>query len=341
MPPKKRSRKPPPRDVQRRMETVLKAIFEAEEPSPVMVDLSDSVRPNKKFEVSLTENQRKSLIEWCNLPGRLKSKLESAGTGKQIVFVTRNELDEFYNRIGEYAQYSPPSDRKRLGTLQAQIAELFAQELVENLAARNQEKCGRSSSARAASRLKPTKTIYQFKITLLDTAPVIWRRIQVQDCFLDDLHHHIQAVMGWENNHLHHFIIGRERYGIPKWLDDDVFGSKVVDSAKTLLSDLVPANGKRIKIEYTYDMGDNWEHEVLFEGIVKPDRKTKYPVCVEGERACPPENCGGTPGYQQILVALDDPESDEYHEVLDFVGRRFDPDRFDAKAATWEMREYN
>lgn len=336
--PKKRSRKPPPPDVQRRMDEVLKAIFGTDGPTPVVIDLSDSVKPNKKFEVSLTENQRKSLVAWCNLPNRLKNKFESAEAGKMIVTVTRKELDEIFNRIGEYAQYSPPVDRKRLGTLQAQIAELFAQERVESLAAHNQKKASRSHKTGAPTKPKPTKTVYQFRITLLDTAPVIWRRIQVPDCTLNILHYHIQAVMGWENSHLHHFDINGKRHGLPEHIDCYGNGG-VVDSRKVMVSEIVAADGKKIAFRYTYDFCENWEHEVLFEGIVKPDQKTKYPVCVEGERACPPEDCGGTPGYEQILVALDDPESDEYHEVLDFVGRRFDPDRFDAEVATRKMRK--
>jgi hypothetical protein len=184
---------------------------------------------------------------------------------------------------------------------------------------------------------KPPTAIYQFKITLLDTKPTIWRRIQIPDCKLNTLHYHIQAVMGWENSHLHHFIIGRERYGVPELLDDPFLGSKVLDSTKILLSDLLPANGKRLRFEYTYDMGDNWEHEVLFEGIVKPDQKTTCPVCVEGERAGPPEDCGGVPGYEHLLDVLKDPGQEEYHDALHWVGDDFDPEHFDAGRATKRM----
>lgn len=182
---------------------------------------------------------------------------------------------------------------------------------------------------------KPT-TIYQFRITLLDTKPKIWRRIQIPDCRLNTLHLHIQAVMGWENSHLHHFDIKGERHGIPEHLDYDGDGG-VVDSRKIMVSEIVPADGKKIAFRYTYDFGDNWEHEVLFEGIVTPDPGTKYHVCVEGERAAPPENSGGTPGYEYLLEVLKDRRHEEHREMLEWVGENFDPEAFDARIATVRM----
>jgi len=183
---------------------------------------------------------------------------------------------------------------------------------------------------------KSPTTIYQFKITLLDTKPKIWRRIQIPDCKLNTLHYHIQAVMGWENSHLHHFDIRGERHGIPEHLDYDGDGS-IIDSKKILVSGIVPHDGKKIAFRYTYDFGDNWEHEILFEGIVKPEPGKRYPLCLEGEQACPPENCGGTPGYEHLLCVLRDPEDEEYDEVLEWVGEDFAPEAFDPKIATVRM----
>ena len=104
-----------------------------------------------------------------------------------------------------------------------------------------------------------------------------------------------------------------------------------------MVSEIVPHDGKKIAFRYTYDFGDNWEHEVLFEGVVKPDPSTKYPACVEGERAGPPENCGGTPGYKYLLGVLNDPENEEYDAMLKWVGEDFDPALFDARIATVRM----
>jgi hypothetical protein len=84
-------------------------------------------------------------------------------------------------------------------------------------------------------------------------------------------------------------------------------------------------------------MGDNWDHEILFEGTCEPATKAKHPVCLEGERACPPENCGGDAGYEHLLCVLHDPEDDEYDDMVEWVGEGFDPEKFDAKRATARM----
>jgi hypothetical protein len=186
---------------------------------------------------------------------------------------------------------------------------------------------------------KPAKQIYQFKITLLGIKPKVWRRIQVTDGSLDDLHWLIQGAFGWTNSHLHDFDVGPDRYGIPSMLDMEEM-PECRDSTKTRLRDLLPKGGKPFAFKYTYDLGDNWEHEVLFEGVVTAPRKIKYPICVEGERACPPEDCGGEVGYEHLLAVLGDPTHDEHADYQEWVGG-FDPEYFDAKEATAVMREYN
>jgi hypothetical protein len=189
-------------------------------------------------------------------------------------------------------------------------------------------------SARAQ---KPAKQIYQFKITLLGIKPRVWRRIQVTDGTLEDLHWHIQGAFGWNNSHLHDFDVGPDRYGIPSMLDMEEM-PECKDSTKTLLSDILPSDGNQFAFKYTYDLGDNWEHEVLLEGVVTAPRKIKYPVCLEGERACPPEDCGGPGGYERLLEVLADPAHKEHAHYQDWVGY-FDPKYFDARDATAAMRE--
>jgi hypothetical protein len=192
----------------------------------------------------------------------------------------------------------------------------------------------------APAKQKPLKVVYQFKITLMGVKPNVWRRIQIRDCFLADLHWHIQGAFGWTNSHLHDFDIGSDRYGIPSMLDmEDMPECK--DSTKTLLSDLLPKDGRRFVFRYTYDLGDNWEHEVLFEGVVEVPKRTRLPMCIEGERACPPEDCGGEGGYEHLLHVLGDPTHEEHRDMVEWVGGRFDPERFDAKMATAIMREYS
>jgi hypothetical protein len=197
----------------------------------------------------------------------------------------------------------------------------------------------KSATTWAPAKPKPTNEIYQLKITLMHIKPTIWRRIQIKDCFLGDLHGHIQGAFGWTNSHLHDFDIGRDRYGIPSEIDDPNY-PECKDSTTALLSDILPKDRKRFVFKYTYDMGDNWEHEVIFEGVVQPNRKIKYPICLEGERACPPEDCGGEMGYEHLLEVLGDPKHEEYLDLRQWAGN-FDPERFDAQATTWQMREYN
>lgn len=187
-------------------------------------------------------------------------------------------------------------------------------------------------------RIPASKRLYQFKITLKDIVPPIWRRIQVRDCTLDKLHERIQTAMGWTNSHLHQFKIGGVLYGDPQLLlegfEDDL---DIVNSLETRLREIVPEEGKRFQFEYEYDFGDGWEHEVLFEGCLRAEKGARYPLCLEGERACPPEDVGGTRGYQEYLDAMADPEHEEHAEYLEWRGP-FDPEGFDAEAATKMMR---
>lgn len=181
----------------------------------------------------------------------------------------------------------------------------------------------------------PTDALYQFKITLIDSKPPIWRRIQVQDCTLDKFHEHIQTAMGWTNSHLHQFEIGGQPYGNPELLEDV---GDYQDSTTTLLSEILPSGRKKLRFRYEYDFGDGWLHEVLFEGCPPVDPKAKYPLCLEGERACPPEDCGGIWGYYGMLAALADPKHEQHADFMEWIGP-VDPEKFDAKKATRDMKK--
>ena len=181
-------------------------------------------------------------------------------------------------------------------------------------------------------------TVYQFKITLLGSMPPIWRRIQVADCTLDKLHEHIQTAMGWTNSHLHQFEIKGKRYGDPELIVDGFDDSNCVDSTRTRISRILPKTGKRFRFTYEYDFGDGWDHEILFEGCPQKEPGRKYPLCVEGERACPPEDVGGIGGFYEFLEALADPKHDQHDEFMEWGGE-FDPEKFDAQQATKEIKE--
>lgn len=183
-----------------------------------------------------------------------------------------------------------------------------------------------------------SERLYQFKITLLESHPPIWRRIQVKDGTLDKLHEHIQTAMGWTNSHLHQFEIGGVVYGDPEllyegWQDE----TPPVDSLITRISEIVPQDGKRFGFRYEYDFGDGWQHEVLFEGCLRAGKGERYPLCVEGERACPPEDVGGVWGYAEFLEALADPNHEQHDDYTEWAGP-FDSEEFDAEKVTKAMR---
>lgn len=195
-------------------------------------------------------------------------------------------------------------------------------------------------SDKAARPAKPdAATVFQFKITLIGSRPPIWRRIQVEDCTLDKLHEHIQTSMGWTNSHLHQFEIEGEQYGDPDLLGDDFEEFEGIDSTRIKLRKIIPATGKRTRFKYEYDFGDGWEHEICFEGCLPKEPGANYPLCVAGERACPPEDVGGLRGYERFLEIIRDKSHSEHAAMLRWAGDGFDPETFDPAVASNEMQQ--
>ncbi len=170
--------------------------------------------------------------------------------------------------------------------------------------------------------------VYQFRVTLRDVMPPVWRRIQIgENVTLEELHRVLQIALGWQDCHLHEFTIGKRAYGVPD-LDDPMSGHTVVDERRTRLSEVGLRVGESFR--YLYDFGDGWEHDVLLEAIVMPEPEGKYPVCLAGERAAPPEDVGGVPGYENYREALRDPAHEEHEDLLAWRGP-FDPEAFSAE----------
>ncbi|MBI2481072.1 MAG: plasmid pRiA4b ORF-3 family protein [Planctomycetia bacterium] len=186
-------------------------------------------------------------------------------------------------------------------------------------------------------RISSSKRVYQLRISISDISPEIWRRIQVKECTLDRLHEHIQLAFGWWNYHLHQFLFAGRRYGDPWLLDDGFEDCEIVDSTTTKLSDIVPRDGKRYRFKYKYDFGDGWEHEVLFEGCIEAKRGERYPLCLEGERASPPEDVGGVYGYARYCEVMADPKHEEHDGLMAWRGA-YDPKAFDPVKTTKNMR---
>ncbi len=135
------------------------------------------------------------------------------------------------------------------------------------------------------------KAVYQLKVTLDGIRPSIWRRIQVRrDITLFKLHKILQVVMGWQNYHLHQFVIMGECYSVIS-IEADMLGDDFKDEKRFSLSRIIP--GEKFKFTYEYDFGDGWDHTILVEKILRPAEELKAPVCLDGKRSAPPEDCGG------------------------------------------------
>ena len=183
------------------------------------------------------------------------------------------------------------------------------------------------------SRRSTNEPIYQLKVTLRGIRPPIWRRLQVSsDTTLYKLHQIIQIAMGWENYHLYEFESGETRFGEP----DPDWGMDIKSSRRAKLSQVV--KGEKTKFSYTYDMGDNWEHEVVVEKILMPELAQRYPVCVTGKRACPPEDCGGIWGYEELLEIMSDPTHEEYEERMEWLGPGFKPESFNVEQVNLALK---
>jgi hypothetical protein len=143
---------------------------------------------------------------------------------------------------------------------------------------------------------------------------------------LAELHEVVQTAMGWTNSHLHEFTVGGARHGVP---DPDWGFDAVADESRTTLSQ-VAQDGSRLR--YAYDFGDGWDHDLTVEKVADPEPGTRYPLCVAGRRACPPEDVGGPWGYHEFLVAAGDPGHAEHEQWVRRVGRGFDPAEFDLAA---------
>jgi hypothetical protein len=185
------------------------------------------------------------------------------------------------------------------------------------------------------TRAVPPTSIYQVLVTLQEIEPPIWRRLLLpRDMRLSKLHRVLQVVMGWEDDHLHQFIAGATHYGVPdpEW-DAEL---PTVDERTVPLGRVLITLGD--SIVYEYDFGDSWRHEILLEQILPANPDRSYPLCLAGAGACPPEDVGGVGGYEEFLLAIDDPEHEEHDAMLTWVGGVFDPDGFDVNMVNRQLR---
>jgi hypothetical protein len=188
---------------------------------------------------------------------------------------------------------------------------------------------GRHGTRHLRGEPEPGDPVYQIIVTLAEvTEPPVWRRLLIPATMpLRQLHDVIQAAMGWQDSHLHCFTDGQHTYGFPE------AELAFTDDRSVLFGNLDLGSGG---IRYTYDFGDNWEHDIVVESVGAAQEGERYPRCIDGAGACPPEDCGGPPGYEQLRAVLADPGNEEHDDMLTWLGldhaSEFDPAAFDIEA---------
>ena len=175
----------------------------------------------------------------------------------------------------------------------------------------------------------PVTRIYQLRVALRHTKPEIWRRVLVAgQTNLNTLHYIMQTAMGWENMHLHLFRVGDVEYS-----DPDMKVARAKDEFSAKLFRIAPKKGGAFT--YEYDFGDSWNHAIKVEAVSEgDDRYPGHPVCIGGARACPPEDCGGVPGYEYLLKAIRDPKHPDHQYKVGRFGGRIDPEAFDVDSVS-------
>jgi hypothetical protein len=192
---------------------------------------------------------------------------------------------------------------------------------------------GRGGQRKPAKQAAPKRSSqwFQVKITLKNIKPPIWRRIIIPDCTLADLDEYVQTAMGWDGSHLSCFDIDGEAYSPPEPFSGAV-PDDTEDARRYTLGQFVRQGIK--KFRHDYDFGDGWEHSIVVEKVLTKEQAPSLPACTDGARACPPEDCGGVPGYYELLEALKNPQLPENKERLDWIGDEWDPESFDPQEVT-------
>lgn len=284
-------------------------------------------KSSDKYPLPLTSLERNCLCQ-TRIRRKFRQRLEAADADASVLDFTRKELDELDDHVRTEALYAPPPFKRQFLAVLRKIAEIVA--------AIDEPQAGTGCAGLSRTPPKSGPAVYQFKITLKHIHPPIWRRLQTPDVTLSELHMQIQVAFDWWDDHMHQFQINGERYGEPQpdpfWFED-----RIIDESSVRLSDLIPKSGRRSKWIYEYDFGDRWRHEIVFEGFAERNPKAKYPRCIDGARAAPPEDCGGPWGYGQLLEVLSDPHHPEHANMLEWSGP-LEPDQFDADAITRKLR---
>ena len=279
----------------------------------------------EKHPLKLTALQRNDLLACIQPEPEIENRIKQATDNTQVIEFNHKELDTIENELFLIIDYVRHPQKQRIVAVLKKVSALLRK--------LRQAELGIQSPTTRLTQV--SGLCFQFKIILSHISPAIWRRIRVKDCSLAELHDYLQAVFGWENYHMHQFEIDGERYETEP--EDFGFGPESHDESGVLLSEVTIHTGgdPNLPWVYLYDFGDGWKHRIIFEGY--PTCEGVYPICLEGERSCPPEDIGGPWGYAEYLEAISDPTHEGHAEFMEWRGP-FDPEDFDAKQATQEMK---
>ena len=273
--------------------------------------------------LTLSEKQRDSLVHATRLKRAIKNRPEGVTAGTRTVLFTRRELELLGDEIFDALPFAPKPDKQRLNAILDKVDDLL--DVLE----------GQALLARRESADK-SGSIYQLKVTLKGSKPPIWRRILLPDVTLGQLHEILQVVMGWSNSHLHQFIVRGEHYSMSP--EDDLDNGMETRHEESLLISQIATAGRKVRFIYEYDFGDDWQHEVVLEKTLEPGAGLTYPLCLEGKRACPPEDCGGVWGYAGFLEAMSDSKHPNHREMKAWIGGRFDPEEFSVESVNGRLK---
>uniref|UniRef100_B0T9Z8 Plasmid pRiA4b ORF-3 family protein n=1 Tax=Caulobacter sp. (strain K31) TaxID=366602 RepID=B0T9Z8_CAUSK len=162
---------------------------------------------------------------------------------------------------------------------------------------------------------------------------MIWRQVEAPTSItLKVLHDIIQQTIGWFDYHLWEFTIGKRRYGLP--MDEDWGTTPRKEAAKVRLRDVLEP--KTTVIDYVNDFGDNWEHRITVTDVRVGDPQTAYPRYIGGEGSGPPEDCGGVPGFYEMLEARGDPDHPNHAQAAEWLDD-YDPDVIDEEPIKYAL----
>lgn len=239
--------------------------------------------------------------------------------GKKAVLISLDDFEWLHQTLARFANFADDEELQQIFT-------------------------DSESDENSGEGLEPLKTdfiqVYQLKVALNGIRPPVWRRIQVPANYTFwDLHVALQDSMGWLDSHLHEFQVQNpssgleERIGTPAEEDPELLGV-VHPGWKRYISDYFSLENP--KAQYMYDFGDDWQHTLTLEKILSREKGKQYPLCMKGKRACPPEDCGGVSGYENLLKIIADPNHEDYDEWKERLEEDFDPEDFDSKSVGFD-----